>query len=251
METDYKILAKLLAKRIVGMLDSILLISQIGFIKGGYILENLMNSWEAMKWGKDNKQNVCMVLFDFEKAYDRIEWDFVLKIFERLGFPPSFCRWVDILFKDSNTIIQVNGELSNPIFLERSIRQGCPLAPSLFVLVADALSYIMNSNKLGLGVKGILLPNKDNLLLEQFATDIAMFLELLEENFENMLSRLQLFCNASSAKISTQKSSILGWSTSSLDWIRNQEWQWYGPNHIVRYLGIFFSVKPSMKDTWN
>lgn len=98
LNLSYKILAKLLAKRIVGMLNNIVSVSQTGFIKGKYILENLITSWEVMKWGKDSKQNVCMVLLDFEKAYDRIEWNFVIKILEKLGFPPSFYRWVNILF---------------------------------------------------------------------------------------------------------------------------------------------------------
>ena len=71
LNLSYKILAKLLAKRIAGMLNNIVSVSQTGFIKRRYILENLITSWEAMKWGEDSKQNVCMVLLDFEKAYDR------------------------------------------------------------------------------------------------------------------------------------------------------------------------------------
>lgn len=109
----------------------------------------------------------------------------------------------------------------------------------------------MKADELGSPVEGISLPNEDNLLLEQFADDTTMFLELSEENFESMMSRLQLYCNASGAKISTGKSSILDWSTSPPDWIRNIEWQWCGPNEIVRYLGIPFSFEPYLKDMCN
>lgn len=189
-----------------------------------------------------------MVLLDFEKAYDRIEWEFVIRVLERLGFPPSFYRWVKILFKDSNMVIQVNGELSILICLRRSIRQGCPLAPSLFVLIVDSLSYIWKANELGPSMKGISLPNNDILLLEQFTDDTTMFFQLTEGNFEIMMSRMQLYCSVLGAKISTGKSPILGLSDSPLDWIRNQEWQWSGPKHTVRYLGIPFSIEPSLKD---
>ena len=43
-----------------------------------YILENLIPSWEEMHWAKKRKNNVAMILLDFEKAYDRIEWPFVI-----------------------------------------------------------------------------------------------------------------------------------------------------------------------------
>ena len=58
-----------------------------------------------------------MILFYFEKAYDRIEWPFVLGMLEDFGFPSEFCGWVSILFKGSSAIIGVNGELSDPFQL--------------------------------------------------------------------------------------------------------------------------------------
>ena len=77
-----------------------------------------------MQWGKDSGQNMGMVLLDIEKSYDRNEWHFLIKVLERLGFPLSFCKWVDILFKYSTTVIDVNEGIYDFISLGRSIRQG-------------------------------------------------------------------------------------------------------------------------------
>lgn len=58
-----------------------------------------------------------MIMLDFEKAYDRIEWSFVLGMLKTFGFPPFFCSWISIILKDSSIVIDVNGEITNPIVL--------------------------------------------------------------------------------------------------------------------------------------
>ncbi|XP_059074953.1 uncharacterized protein LOC131874985 [Cryptomeria japonica] len=144
-----------------------------GFIKGRYILENLITSWEALHWAKEDGQNSAMIL-------------------------------------DSSTIIDVNGDLSEPIPLKRSIRQECPIAPVLFVIAVDALFYILRSFALGSPVKGLTLPNHDDLINAQFVDETTLFLELPEENFDNVLDRSQLFCLPSRAKVASYKSIVLG-----------------------------------------
>ena len=124
---------------ITNIIKNIVLVTQTSFIKGRYILENLITSWEAMIWAKDSRQDVAMILFDFEKAYDRLEWPFVLGMLKAFGFPYYFCKWIEILFIDASTVIEINGEFSKPIILH--IRQGFPIAPSLFVIVSHTLYY--------------------------------------------------------------------------------------------------------------
>ena len=80
------------------------------------------------------------------------------------GFPEYYCKWINVLFKDANTVIDVNGCLSEPIVLERSIRQGCSISPLLFVIAVDALFYILREKELGPPLKGISLPNGEFLL---------------------------------------------------------------------------------------
>ena len=60
-----------------------------------------------------------MLLIDYEKFYDRVEWGFILMTLEALGFPPTFSHMVEILMMDENAIVEVNGDRLD--FFEPSI----------------------------------------------------------------------------------------------------------------------------------
>ncbi|XP_059069967.1 uncharacterized protein LOC131859829 [Cryptomeria japonica] len=216
LNVSYKVLAKILALRLVDILPKFIGPSQTGFIKGRYILENLITSWEAMDWAKNSHQNTAMLLLDFEKAYDKVEWKFILMMLEAFGFPPYFCLAVQTLLKDASAHIEVNGVLSPSFPLGRSIRQGCPLAPALFVIASEALYYILRDSSLSLEVRGIFLPNDEELINCQFADDTALFFELTKNNFKNLQGKLDVFCSASGARISHAKSICLGWDEHPL-----------------------------------
>ena len=122
LNLSYKILAKALAGRIAPLVSRFISKTQTRFIQGRYVLENLITNWEAMHWAKENGQEVAMILLDFEKTYDRIEWCFVIGMLKAFGFPNKYCDWISILFNETSTVIDVNGNLSEPIRLQRSIR---------------------------------------------------------------------------------------------------------------------------------
>lgn len=167
-----------------------------------------------------------------------------------MAFPLFFCTWIEILFHDLSTVIDVNGCLPEPIQLQRSIRQGCPIAPSLFVIAADALFYILRASEFGPPVKRIRLPDNSSLLNAQFADDTALFSELSEANSDYVLERSEFFRLASGAKVAPQKSTVIGWSEKPPSWLVEKGWGWAGPSKVVRYLGIPFSISPSLKDMW-
>lgn len=79
LNVSYKILSKAMAIRMEKILPKIISPTQTGFVRGRYILENLITCWESMNWAKITGQNGAMLLIDFEKAYDRIEWGFIIQ----------------------------------------------------------------------------------------------------------------------------------------------------------------------------
>lgn len=105
---------------------------------------------------------------DYLKACDRLEWHFLFAGLHKLGFRPIFCRWVKILCKDAGAEIHMNGELTKLIKLFRSIRQGCPLAPYLFVLVADLFILMVKTSK---EIRGLTLPSGAELRAVAVADD--------------------------------------------------------------------------------
>lgn len=85
----YKILAKLLALRIQPLLLALIRPSQTCFIYGQDIVQNIFLAQEAMTWAIKGKQDLALLLLDFEKAFDRLNWDFMEGILQKLGFDPT------------------------------------------------------------------------------------------------------------------------------------------------------------------
>ena len=65
-----------------------------------------------------------------------------------------------------------------------------------------------------------------------------------------MINKLNFFCEISGARLSHAKSICLGWNDQPPNWFSKFDFQWGGPSKIVRYLGIPFSIDPSLKEMW-
>lgn len=127
LNVSYKILAMILAGRLGNVLRKVVNSTQTSFVKGRYILENLLTGWEAKNWAKESKQYACVFLIDFEKAYDRIECTFIFMMFQDLGFPKLFCLMVRTLMQDAKAFAEVNWIRSENFDLTRSTGHGCQL----------------------------------------------------------------------------------------------------------------------------
>lgn len=73
----YKVFALALTRRISPLMNSIILKEQKGFIKNRFIFYAIITFWEAMEHAQDSAQDFVFFKIDFDKAYDRIEWDFI------------------------------------------------------------------------------------------------------------------------------------------------------------------------------
>ena len=82
----YKIFAKALGRRLQPLLNGIIHTSQTSFIKERSILDNLFAFWEMTVSAKKKKHKLVVLLLDFEKAYDRVNWTFLKGVLERMGF---------------------------------------------------------------------------------------------------------------------------------------------------------------------
>ena len=86
LNTIYKIYAKGLSMRIQKFLPRLIHTSQTGFIKERSILDNIFVFWEAVAVAKKTKQDLAILLLDFEKAYDRVDWSFLEGTMVCMGF---------------------------------------------------------------------------------------------------------------------------------------------------------------------
>lgn len=135
LTTFYKIIAKVLADCIAPFMDSWMFPEQRGFIRGRCILDNLMLVREAKAYVNRTKTPVVFMALDFSKAYDRVSRKFLQQCLQQYGFGSNFWCWVSILCEEAGAKVIVNGDMT-----QQFVRQGCPLAPLLFVLLTDFLA---------------------------------------------------------------------------------------------------------------
>lgn len=100
------------------------------------------------------KSSVAVKL-DLNKAYDRVCWDFMFKVLEKLGFDDRWIAWVKECVCSVKYSIVVNGGQVCNISPNRGLRQGDPLSPYLFLIVADVLSILMKKAVMNNSIVGI------------------------------------------------------------------------------------------------
>jgi hypothetical protein len=80
---------------------------------------------------------------DMEKAFDRMEWNFLLAILKKLGFSSTWISWISICISTPTFSILLNGSPYGFISPGRGLRQEDPLSPFLFILGSEVFSRLM------------------------------------------------------------------------------------------------------------
>lgn len=174
LNTDYKILTKLLANRMQCALDKIISHDQSGYIKGRYIGENVRLISDIISFtDNDNKQPGIIALLDFEKAFDTISWQFLERTLTTFNFGEHFRKWIQILYNDISSCCLNNGHATSFFKITRGIRQGCPISALLFILVVETLACKIRSSK---DIVGISVDERE-IKISQLADDTTLFLK--------------------------------------------------------------------------
>ena len=144
---------------------------------------------------KKGKMGYMAIRLDLEKAYDRLEWNFIHKVLQAFHFPPKLTWIIMSCITSTNIYILVNGGMLNSFETSRGIRQGDPLSPYIFILCMEYLSHLIEQKCM----EGAWVPLKaswDNLGFSHFlfADDIILFSKVGNDACGAISEVLSKFC---------------------------------------------------------
>jgi len=138
LNVDYKILTKVIAKRIEKVLPTSINPDQTGYVKGHYTDENVRLIYDLIHYADKLNQKGIAIFLDFKKALDSIEWDYLLETLQLFNFGHDIQNWMKIFYVTS--CVLNNGHASTFFSLQPGVRQGCLLSGVLLVLRIELLS---------------------------------------------------------------------------------------------------------------
>ncbi len=153
LNVDFKILSKVLASRIEYIIPDIISQDQTGFIKGRHSFINIRTLLNVVHSPASESNPEVVISLDAEKAFDRIEWNYLFAILEKFGFGSKFISWIHLLYHQPKAAVVTNKMVSQYFSLSRGTRQGCPLSPLLFILAIEPLSSVLRSSQSISGIK--------------------------------------------------------------------------------------------------
>lgn len=185
LNIDYKILTKILAKRLEKVLPNLVHSDQTGFVNGRYIGQNIRLLNDIMEYTDIKKLPGIFLFVDFEKAFDTIEWSFISKTLEVFNFGGTFRKWFYVIYNNVQSSVMNGGRITNYFEVTRGVRQGCPLSPSLFILAVELLALKIRQSP---NCRGLCLPNDKEARISQFADDTT----IITNSTDSLKSHLQI-----------------------------------------------------------
>uniref|UniRef100_A0A803JDF7 Reverse transcriptase domain-containing protein n=1 Tax=Xenopus tropicalis TaxID=8364 RepID=A0A803JDF7_XENTR len=204
LNMEVKILAKVLAKRLAKVVSTLVEPDQTGFMPAKSTHFNLRRLFLNLQLPHENKGSRIIVSLDTAKAFDSIEWPYLWEVITRMGFGPSFVKWLKLLYSAPKAVVKVNGILSTPFHLTRGTRQGCPLSPLLFALAIEPMAIQVRHSQ---QIKGFIYKTIEE-KISLYADDTLLYLADPYNSFDTVLEIIKSFGTFSGLQINWEKSII-------------------------------------------
>ena len=202
LNTDYRLFAKLLATRLGTALSGVIGRQQTAFLPARRIGDNVLGL-QLLPHALAREGRTAFVAFcDFVKAYDTVDRSFLFSVMAVLGVAGPFLAVVRLLLSGTRARAVVNGALSAFQPFTAGVRQGCPLAPLLYLCVGEALHRWLASRDVGVQLGGRLWT------AFQYADDTEVLLAG-EQQAAAFVSAMDVFAAASGQRLHLGKTRVL------------------------------------------
>lgn len=148
--------------------------------------ENTMKHTQGEKMG--------LIFLDTQKAFDNINWNFMLQLMEDMNFGPKPLEVIKGIYHDQKGRIRVNSDFTEEIEISQGTRQGCPLSPLLFVMTLEMLNNIIREDP---RIKGLKV-QKEEYKVQAYADNMMIILEEPRDSLLHLIEILQLYSKVAS-----------------------------------------------------
>ena len=176
----YKIIGKIISTRIRHVLGHYISCEQFGFLPGRQIHDAVGVIQEGLHTIRGKHLKSMILKIDLSKAYDRVSWTYLRVILSKMGFSGLFISWVMSSLTSVSFDVLINGAASTFFKDGRGLGHGYPLAPLLFLIIAEGLSRALYCAKDEGIYRGISFGNNISLTHVLFVDDVIMVTDGLE-----------------------------------------------------------------------
>ncbi|KAL1446126.1 hypothetical protein WDU94_014018 [Cyamophila willieti] len=196
-----KAITRILIKRIESKVEEHLGDDQFGFRKGKGTRDAMGCMRMISERMMDVNKDVYVCFIDWEKAFDRVEWNILLRVLKEIELNWKDRRLIRELYKGQKVVVRVENEETEEITIGRGVRQGCCMSPALFNLYAEKL--LEEALKITPGIK----IGEENLKNIKYADDQAVLaeseraLQIMIDNINEAGKRYGMKINAGKTKV--------------------------------------------------
>ena len=213
---------------------------QVGGVEGRNVEDHLILLEEIFIFINEGKYpHANIITIDQEKAFDRIDQEFMFKILDKIGLGPKFIKWIKPLYTDIHSKINVNGKLTAKFKITKSIRQGDPLSMLLFAICMEPLIHMFKYDE---EICGIKKPNGETVRVIAYADDITLTVSD-NRSIDKIFKITAIYEKAMGAKINHEKTEIIT-KDENIKYLHPQHRKWVKKKTTI--LGIQFSINDTI-----
>ena len=212
---------------------------QQGFLRGRSILANLIDVDTAMMETALTRPAGACILFDFKSAFPSVSQQYLHTVLAKIGLPENARNVVRSLYDKHHCQVHLQGQIYGGFVMSRGVRQGCPLSPLLYAIVAELLLERV-------------VQTCPDVMVRAYADDTATVLNDFGSEAPKIQQIFEDFSKLSGLELNTKKTIIISLSTRPLETFKNQlatsipTWSDMQVARSGTYLG--FCIGPSKKD---
>jgi hypothetical protein len=212
LNTDYKLLASVLANRLRKSLPNALLSHQKGGVPGRYIFDSLCLFRDVIDdacrkskspRGKREPVNAAIIAYDLEKAYDLVNRDTLWETMEAMGYPSQFIDRLKTLYSITQLCPLNGSSIVGTIDEAQSVRQGCPLSIHLFAIYIEPLLVRLSNTIAGYNLHG------ERIRVRAYVDDLVVFVSS-HTDILRASKTIEEFCAWTKARVNRGKTKLLG-----------------------------------------